>query len=126
MKLKNLFTINAIVAVLFGLAFVFMPATLLSYYGVKLSAAGLIVAQLLGAAYIGYSLLTWLARNKEQSEARKAIVLAMLVSFAIGLVVSLIGQFSGELNALGWLNVVIFLFFTLGYGYFQFINTSDM
>ena len=126
MKLKNLFTINAIVAVLFGLAFVFMPATLLSYYGVKLSAAGLIVAQLLGAAYIGYSLLTWLARNKEQSEARKAIVLAMLVHFAVGLVVSLIGQFSGELNALGWLNVVIFAFFTLGYGYFQFINTSDM
>ena len=126
MILKNLFTINAIVAILFGLGFAIMPDTVSSWYGVKLSAAGLIVAQYLGAAYIGYALLTWLARNKEQSDARRAIVLAFLVHFAVGLVVSLIGQFSGELNALGWLNVVIFAFFTLGYGYFQFINTSDM
>ena len=126
MKLKNLFTIGAIVAILFGLGFLFVPDTVLSLYGISLGAAGLIVAQFLGASYIGYAALTWLARNKEHSEARRAIVLALLVQSAVSLVASLIGQFSGEMNALGWLNVVIFAFFTLGYGYFQFINASDM
>ena len=126
MNLKNLFTINAIVAILFGLGFLLVPDTAMSLYGLDLSAGGLIVAQYLGSAYVGLAALMWLQRTKEHTDARRAVVLGLLTHFVVGLVVSVISALSGELNALGWLNVLIFLFFTLGYGYFQFINTSDM
>ena len=126
MNLKNLFTINAITAILFGLGFLLVPETVLSLYGLDLSAGGLIITQYLGTAFVGFAVLMWLQRTKEHTDARRAVVLGFLIHFAIGLVLSVISALSGVMNALGWLNVVIYLFFTLGYGYFQFINTSDM
>ncbi len=60
MKLGNLFAVNAMIAGLFGLAFVFAPAQLLAQYGLAIDAAFGLVAQLFGAALIGYAVLTWL------------------------------------------------------------------
>jgi hypothetical protein len=63
-------------------------------------------------------LITWFAREAVESEARRAILLGLCVYDALGLVVTLIALFAGTLNALGWLIVVIYLFFALGFGYF--------
>ncbi|MGD8751823.1 MAG: hypothetical protein PVG14_10400 [Anaerolineales bacterium] len=117
MKLSLVFTLNAIAALVFGLAFLLIPVTLAELYGGELSDAGVYVARLLGAVVIGYCLISWLTRNAGESDARRAIVIAFFISWAIGLVVTLLTQFSGLLNALGWLNVVIYAFFTFGYGY---------
>jgi hypothetical protein len=62
--------------------------------------------------------LAWFARNTPDSETRRAIVLAMLVEHALGLIVALWGQLSGVVNALGWSTVGIYLLLTAGYGYF--------
>ena len=126
MTLKNLFTVNAVVAILYGLGFLLVPETVLSLYGLDLSAGGLIITQYLGTAFIGFAVLMWLQRTKEHTDARRAVVLGFLIHFVIGLVLSVISALSGVMNALGWLNVVIYLVFTMGYGYFQFVNTSDM
>lgn len=124
MKLSTLFTINAIVAFVFGLAFVLVPETSISLYGITLSPGGVIVAQLYGVSLLGYAVLTWFARNAGESEARRAIVLALVISFTIGFIVALLGQLSGVLNALGWSTVAIYLLLALGYGYFQFMKPS--
>ena len=124
MKLSTLFTLNAIVAVLFGLGFALVPATLVSLYGATLDAAGIYVARLFGAEVLGYATLTWFARNAEESGARRAIVLSCFVSWAVGFVCALIGQLSGVVNALGWSTVGLYLLFTLGYAYFQFMKPS--
>jgi hypothetical protein len=42
----------------------------------------------------------------------------MLVYNLTGLVITLITVLRGVTNALGWLPVGIYLFFTIGYGYF--------
>ena len=125
MKLSVFLVITAVIACLFGLAFVFIPGPLLSLYGNTLSPGGLFVARLFGAALLGYAMLTWLARKAEQSEARKAIILSLFISEAIGFIVALIGQFSGVVNALGWSTVIIYLLLALGFGYFQFVNQSQ-
>ncbi|MFC1819802.1 hypothetical protein ACFLZG_01790 [Thermodesulfobacteriota bacterium] len=122
MKLSTLMVITSIVALLFGLAFVFVAGTLMSFYGVSLSPGGLIVARLFGAALLGFAVLTWSARNAEESKARSAIILALFISDTIGFIVALIGQLSGVLNAFGWSTVIIYLLLALGFGYFQFIN----
>lgn len=120
MKLSVLMVINAIVALLFGLAFVFAAGALLSLYGVSLNPGGLLVARLFGAALLGFAVLTWCARNVEESEARKAIIPSLFISETIGFIVALIGQLSGAVNALGWSTVIIYLFLALGFAYFQF------
>ena len=125
MKLGTVLTVNAIIALLFGLGFVLAPAATLAPYGLTTDDSGILVARLFGAAVLGYAVLTWSARNSEESAARRAIVLALFLSFGIGLVVSLVGQLSGLVNALGWSTVAIYLVFTLGYGYFQFAKPSS-
>lgn len=125
MKLSILFTINTIVAGVFGLAFVLVAATLMSLYGVTLSPGGLLVARLFGAALLGYAVLTWFAKNAKDSEARQAIVLALFIGYAMGFIVALLGQLSGAVNTLGWSTVVIYLLLALGFGYFQFLKPSS-
>jgi hypothetical protein len=117
MKLSLVFSLNAISALVFGLAFLLVPVALGNLYGGELNDAGVYVARLFGAIIIGYCLISWLARNAGESDARRVIVNAFFVSWAIGLVVTLITQFSGVVNALGWLNVVIYAYFTLAFGY---------
>jgi hypothetical protein len=124
MKLKNLFIINTLVAVIFGLAFVLLPETTSSLYDITLSPGGLLLAQLFGTSLVGFAVLTWFARNAGESEARNAIILAMVISDTIGFVVSLLAQLSGVTNALGWSTVAIYLLLTLGFGYFQFKKPS--
>ncbi len=118
MKLSTLFIINAIVAILFSLLFVFIPATTLSFYGVQVSAAGLYIARLLGAAFLTFGIISWLVRDSGSSDAVRAIVLAFLVSDLVGFILSLLYQLQGIANALGWSTVAIYLLLGLGFGYF--------
>ena len=124
MKLSTLLTIFAVVSGLFGLTFVFMPETAMSFYGVAISPGGALVARLFGAALLGYSVLSWSIRNVKDSEAQKAIVLAMFVGETVGFIVAFLGQLAGAVNALGWSTVAIYMLFALGYGYFQFMKPS--
>ena len=124
MKLKTLLIVNAIVALLFGLAFVFLAETFMSFYGTTLSAGGQLIAQLFGAALLGYAVLSWFARDAEESLARKAIVLSLCIGDTVGFVVALLGQLSGVVNSLGWSTVVIYLLLALGFAYFGIMKPS--
>jgi len=125
MKLGNLFAVNAVIAGLFGLAFVFAPARLLAQYGLAVDAGFALVAQLFGAALIGYAILTWQARTAADSDARRAIVLALFISDAVAFVLALMAQLKGLVNSLGWSTVAIYLLLAIGFAYFQFAKTSE-
>lgn len=77
-----------------------------------------LTAREFGAAPVGTLLLTWLGRNAEDSVARRAIIWNLCVYDAIALVATVIIQLSGGLNLFGWGIVAVYLFFTLGFGYF--------
>jgi hypothetical protein len=124
MKLSTMFIIYAVISAIFGLTFIFMPQTALALYGITLSPGGILIARLFGAALLEFALLSWLVRNAGDSEARKAIILAVFVGEVVGFIVALVGQLSGEVNALGWSTVAIYLLLALGFGYFQFKKPS--
>ena len=126
MKLSILFTINAVVATLFGLAFLIIPAPALAQYGLTADSVTAVMSRFFASALLGYGILAWYARNAEDSPARQAIVIAYFVSNVIGFVVALQTQFTTEVNQLGWLTVVIYLFFAVGYGYFQFAKPKEV
>ena len=121
MKLSALMIVNAIIAAVFGLGFVFAPGQVTSLYSLETGAVLEYVAQLFGAALLGFAVLTWFARNVADSEARRAILLAMFVGDGVGFVLALIAQIQGIQNAMGWSTVVIYLLLALGFGYFRFI-----
>lgn len=122
MKLKVLFIANTIVSVPFGIGSVLAPHLFLSLFGATLGPAGAVMMQYGGAWLIGLGLLTWFSRNEAESKAGRKIGLALLVAYLVALVVSVLGQFAGVLNLLGWMPVLIQLFFVVGLGYLLFAN----
>jgi DMSO reductase anchor subunit len=125
MKLKTLMIINAIVAIVFGVIFVIVPAQVYSLYDITANEHLIYMGRLFGGTLIGFALLTWMARNATDSDARRAIVLALFISECIGFIVTLIGQINNVVNVLGWSSVAIYLLLALGFGYFQFFKTAS-
>jgi len=118
MSFKTLMIIKAVVCLGFGPILLFFPGQLLNLLGLSFCLGAAFTAREYGAALIGNLLLTWFARNAEASPARRAIILNLFVYDAIALVVTLVFVLTGSLNVLGWGIVAVYLFFTLGYGYF--------
>lgn len=120
MKLGLLFTLNAVIAAAFGIAFIVVPRPLLEAYGVTLTPGTAVVSRLFGAALVGYGVLTWQVRAAASSETLRAVVLALFVGDVLGFVLSLQGMLKGAINALGWSTVVIYGLLAAGFGYFAF------
>ena len=121
-SLNLLFTINTIVGLVFALGFLILPEQLISFYGASIEPATVYVARLFGALILGFITILWFARNSDESEARRAIVMGGFVGWVVGLIAALLGQFSGAVNNLGWVNVVIYFLFSLDFGYFLFVR----
>lgn len=126
MKLGTLMLLTAIVGVVYGLGFLLLPAQTLQFYGVSTNAAGLFLARFFGGSTVGFAILTWSARHGEDGRTQQPITLALFVSFAIGSVLAIWAQLTGLMNALGWIGVVLFPLFALGYGYFQFMHPGEV
>ena len=118
MNFKTLMIIKAVVCLGFGPVLLFFPGQLLNLMGLSFGLGAAFTAREYGAALIGNLMLTWFARSAEASVARRAIILNLFVYDAIALVVTLIFVLTGSLNPLGWGIVAVYLFFTIGYGYF--------
>ncbi len=124
MKLQTLMVSKAAVCLVLGLLLLLVPSFGFSLFGVSISGAGRFPAQEYGAAMIGIMFLTWFARNATDSQARRAIILDLFIYDAIGVVITLIGIFSGWFNILGWGIFILYLFFAAGFGYFWFAKPA--
>ena len=122
MKLSRLLVLNAVVALVFGIAFLLFPGTVVALYGATPGPQINVVAQFFGAELVHIGLFAWLARGVADGLAQRAIVLAFLVGDVIGLVVSLIGTVSGVLNVVGWTAVVVYAVLAFGYANLQFMK----
>jgi len=123
MKLSNFLVVKAVISLAFGIAFALVPAAMMSLYGVTLDLGGAFMARFLGACLIGIGLICWLDRNADP-QVLQGITLALCIGDTVGFIVALLGQLSGLTNALGWVNVVIWLLLALGLGYFRFLKPS--
>lgn len=124
MRLGGLLVLNAVVALVFGVAFLLVPASVASIYGIAATPATDLVARFFGVELVAVGLLSWLARNVTDTTSQRAIILAFLIADAIGLVVSLMGTLSGVMNVVGWSAVLIYLILAAGYAYFAFAKPS--
>ena len=118
MKLSNLFALNAIVALAFGVGFALLPATTLTIYGVDPNSSINLMGQFFGVELIAVGLLCWFVKGDSDTAVIPKIVLALLIADIVGLIVSLMGTLSGIFNAMGWSAVFIYLVLVIGYAYF--------
>ncbi len=125
MKFKTLMTIKAVVCLGFGPLLLFFPAWILGLLGTVYGSGAALTAREYGAALVGNLLLTWLARNADDSVARRAIIWNLFIYDAIGLIATLMLLLSGVLNWLGWGIAFVYLFFTVGFGYFALFKKQS-
>jgi len=117
MTFRTLLIAKAAVCLGFGLLLLLVPVALLSLLGAELGAAGTFTAREYAAALIGALFLMWFAKDTQAPDARRAILLYLLVYDAIGVGITVPAVLSGVLNWLGWGIVLVYLFFALGAGY---------
>lgn len=124
MKLKHLFIINAILALAYAFGNLFIPKTIVLLYFVTdtPTAEVLIALRYFGWGLLAVGLITAFVANAPASEAKQGIVKALFIADIVGLIVSLMGVFSGTFTAFGWSAVVIYVFLAAGFGYFWFIR----
>lgn len=122
MTYKNITTFASIVAFVFALGFIFIPAQLTSFYNVTLNEGGILIGQLFGAALLGFAVLNWFGRNFSDGQAKQTLVNTNLASDVVGLIFALLGQLGGvpEVNALGWSTVLFYLLLAAGFAYLRF------
>jgi hypothetical protein len=116
MTFRALLVTKAVVCLLFGLFLLAAPGVLFGLLGGNLSSAGMFAAREYGAAMIGTLLLMWFAKNVAAIDARRAILLNLLVYDAIGVIITVAAIISKTLNALGWGVVAVYLLFTVWSG----------
>ncbi len=126
MKLRTLFVVDAIISLLLALGFLLGPATVLKFFGLSTGKTELLLAQVIGAALIGFGALAWFGKDAEDLPAVRAITASLLFFSGIGFLVVLLGML-GQVTRAGsaWLLVLLFLLSTIGYAYFQFTAPQE-
>ena len=127
MNLNTVFTINVLVAGLFGLGFMIAPEAMLAPYGVSAenAAASASMGRFFGAANFGYGILYWFMRSAPSSIAKTAVAKASCLGFLVGAGVSLSEQLSGTYGPLGWSTVALYAVFAAAYGHFGFGKAAE-
>jgi hypothetical protein len=119
--MKTLFNINIVVALLFGLGFILIPATVLDVYDVTLSDQGITVARLFGSAILAYPVLLWYAGRSDDPKYMKGASRALFTYWLLGTIFLIIAQLDNQLNALfGWLTIGLHIIMLVWYGIYIF------
>lgn len=83
MSLKMVFTVNSIYAFLFGAGFMLLPEFCCSLIGFELAADASLIARCMGIFVLCTGFLTFFCRESEDSVARRAILLSLLILYIL-------------------------------------------
>lgn len=120
MRLSTLLLIAGLLALVFGIGFLFAPRALLPLYGVSPVPPVVLMARFFGAALVQLGLVWYLIRNVGDLRTQRGVVIGSFIGSLAGLVVALTAQFWGLINSLGWSTVAIYGLLLIGYGSFVF------
>ena len=120
MRLGTLLRLAGLLALAFGIGFLFAPARVLSMYGVAAEPTVVLMARFFGSALVQLGLVLYLIRDVSDPVTRRGVVIGSFLGSLAGFVVSLTAQFWGLTNSFGWSTVAIYGLLLLGYGSFVF------
>jgi len=124
MSYKFLFVINALVAVAFGLGFLFKPDVVLPFFGVtEQYAATVWMSRFFGSAMFALGLVLWFAKDADET-VQRGTSWGLLISTLIGLVLTIMAATSSNavLRKNSWIPIVIYVLFGIGYVFMIFFR----
>jgi hypothetical protein len=87
---------------------------------------GVYNSMLYGGTLIGIAVMNWAASSAPSAADVRHVALGNLAAMVISLVIALVRQLtSGTAQPTGWVNVGIFLVFTVLFGYLYFSSASE-
>ncbi len=102
MSAKLFLTITAVLGILYGLAFVFIPSQMAPIYGVPIDPHTTLETQFFGSALIWLGVVSWFVKDFRDWDAVKGVLIATAVGSVVGGGVNLLGTFQGLLNGMAW------------------------
>jgi hypothetical protein len=108
MSTKIFLSILSVLALVFGLAFVFAPDKFGDLAGLDVSASMTAMARLMGAAMLAWGMILWSARRFSE-EAQAAVLRATALADAVGAASAFVASVTGAMDLLGWAIASIFL-----------------
>jgi asparagine N-glycosylation enzyme membrane subunit Stt3 len=96
MRLRSLLLLAGVIALGFGLAFLFAPRPMLALYGVGADPRIVLVSRFFGAALVQLGMVLYLIRDVSDVRTQRGVVIGSFLGSLAGLVVALTGQFWGR------------------------------
>ena len=121
MSYKILFVINAIVVFAIGLLLLIAPSAGLGQFNMDARATEVFLTRVVGAALASLGLVTFFAKDAEES-AQRFLGMAALAGAVLALIVTLIGVSGGIVRQNGWIAIVVEVLFALGYAFVIFLQ----
>ncbi len=115
MSPRRLAPIAAFTSLLFGGIGLALPDLLAGAFGLQLDAAGVVLARLASASYLGFGVLSWLARGVVDAPALRAITIGNGAAWGLSAAVVSVALLSGLGSAAAWALVALQVGFTIAW-----------
>ena len=122
MNYKTLFLLNSFFAFLLGAVFLIVPTLAIGQFGVDSYTSTRLMAQFFGTAMLALGLLLWFVKDVPSEAMQRGMAIAMLVGALAGLFVTALGAFTGTLRTNGWMAILAYVIFGLGYALLLFLK----
>jgi hypothetical protein len=123
MDTKLYLTIAAVVAILYGIAFVLIPGQLGDMYGIAPGQPNAILnAQFFGSALLEIGVVAWFAREFKEWLAVRAVLIGAVVGDVVGGAINIWATTHGLFNSFGWSSVIVYALLLLGALYCLFTD----
>jgi len=112
MNAKQYLIIAGILAILYGVGFLLVPANLLVLYGAPVNpdARLVLTTQYFGAALLGLGLVLWFV----EAATLRGVLIGSVIADVVGFLITGWGMIQGLLNATAWSSLVIYGLLALG------------
>lgn len=122
MTYRTLFLLNSFFAFLLGAVFLIVPAMAIGQFGVDSYTSTRLMAQFFGTAMLALGLLLWFVKDVPSQVLQRGMAIAMFVGALAGLIVTVLGAFTGTLRTNGWMAIVAYFLFGFGYALLLFVK----
>ncbi len=120
MNAKTFLAIAAAIALLYGIAFLVIPAFVMALYGIPRDAPTILGFRFFGTTLLSLGLVVWFVRATSDRAALRGLLLGLAAGNAVGALISISATVTGVMNAMGWSAVLIYVALVAGYLYFLF------
>jgi len=123
MNTKFLMVTSAIAMGIAGICFTFLPDEIINYAGHTSTGLNSLILQILGALYLAFAILNWMAKaNLMGGIYSKPVALGNFAHFFIAGITIIKSAFANETMIALWIGAIIYSIFAITFGLVAFGN----